>query len=223
MLNQPSQIAAFFDFDDTLISGDSGKHGMMYQYRNKELSLPRLSYYGMTYALGKRNLISPYKMIRTFLGYYKNKPVERYENDAYEFYEKILKPNIVKNIIDQLKQHQSQNHIIFIVSASPEYLLNPFVEDFNIDHLIATKLEINENQFTGIPIGHPCIDEEKVNRLQSFITNYNIDLENSFAYGNAFSDIPLINLAGNKIAVNPDPILKKHAMLHNWKIMEHHS
>ncbi|HLR71231.1 MAG TPA: HAD-IB family hydrolase, partial [Pseudogracilibacillus sp.] len=47
-----------------------------------------------------------------------------------------------------------------------------------------------------------------------------IDWQNSFAYGDSYSDLSVLDLVGNPIAVKPDNKLREIAVSKNWEIMD---
>ena len=47
-----------------------------------------------------------------------------------------------------------------------------------------------------------------------------IDLADSYAYADSYSDRPLLEAVGNPAAVNPDPSLYRHAKRKHWRIYE---
>jgi len=46
-----------------------------------------------------------------------------------------------------------------------------------------------------------------------------VDLSQSFAYGDSISDVPLLELVGNPVAVYPDSQLWDHASQRGWRIL----
>ena len=73
-----------------------------------------------------------------------------------------------------------------IISASPEFLLEPVAEMLGV-HLIATKM----NPYTGKIIGRNCHDEEKLVRFRK---QYPEACVNAF-YSDSFSDEPMAAIA----------------------------
>ena len=53
-------------------------------------------------------------------------------------------------------------------------------------------------------------------------TSCEIDLRRSFAYGDHRSDIPVLALVGNPVAVGADPELGRHAATHRWTRWDAH-
>jgi hypothetical protein len=47
-----------------------------------------------------------------------------------------------------------------------------------------------------------------------------VDLEGSYAYSDSTTDIPMLSVVGNPVAVNPDRELRRHAEEHQWQIRD---
>ena len=47
-----------------------------------------------------------------------------------------------------------------------------------------------------------------------------VDWKNSYAYGDSYADLPVLNLVGNPIAVKPDEKLRHIAIRKQWEIIE---
>lgn len=81
-----------------------------------------------------------------------------------------------------------------IISASPEFLLKPFVEGELNKKVIATQIDIH----SGKIYGDNCKGEEKVSMLYKFYSNPHIE---NF-YSDSLSDTPLANLAQHAFLVS---------------------
>lgn len=90
-----------------------------------------------------------------------------------------------KNILDYYKKQQRDDDII--ISASPEFLLEPICKRLGISYLIASRV----NKKTGKYTGENCWGSEKVERLKK---KYGITKCENF-YSDSFSDTPLANIA----------------------------
>jgi phosphoserine phosphatase len=47
-----------------------------------------------------------------------------------------------------------------------------------------------------------------------------VDLSRSYAYGDSYSDRPLLEAVGHPVAVNPDPQLYRHAKSKQWPVAQ---
>lgn len=89
------------------------------------------------------------------------------------------------NILEYYKNQQRDDDII--ISASPEFLLEPVCERLNISNLIASRV----NKKTGEYTGENCWGKEKVKRLKE---KYGVTECENF-YSDSFSDTPLAEIA----------------------------
>ena len=221
-MQSKSNIAAFFDFDETIIDINSSKVGFKWLYKNKMLSIWYIIKVFITGLLYEVNLISEKRMADGMVIFYKGKKLSFFSERAEEFYHHLLKPHLVPKIVEKLNYHKKQGHILIIVSGSIRYYLEPVAKDLGIDHLICTDLEQGpDGLLTGKPKGQICLGKYKQKMTKQLIDDLNIDLGKSFAYGNSQADIHLLKMVGNPVAVEPNMPLKKVAEKNNWMILNY--
>lgn len=110
-----------------------------------------------------------------------------------EAYVKQRLPKILRPAgLQKLKWHQAQGHQIVIVSASTDYWLKPWTLGMGFE-LLATQLEINDNQLTGCYLGENCHGDEKVHRIKAAYDLAKFD--EIYAYGDTSGDKPMLALA----------------------------
>lgn len=217
-----SNIAAFFDFDETLVRVNSSKIGFKWLYEHGMLSKFFILKVMIAVFLNRRNIISEKRMADIMISFYKNKKLADFKTGAHEFYFDYLKPHLAPRVIDKLEFHKKKGHILVIVSGSIRYYLEPAAKDLGIQHLVCTDLEENSHGLlTGKAIGQVCIGNYKKELTLKLVDKLNIDLENSYAYGDNQADIPLLKLVGNPVVVEPTPTLKKVAQKNNWPILKY--
>ena len=151
---------AFFDFDDTLIHGDSGGKLLKYYLKRHPLSVFRLLKVVYHYALYLLK-IEPLNKAKSAWLY----PLD-YMNDQEieKFYQEELEPCYYLNVIEELKKKKAEGYIIYICSASAEAYLR-FCK-LPVDEILGTKTLIKENKYTSQMLGNNCKNEEKVKRIQ---------------------------------------------------------
>ena len=215
-------IAAFFDFDETLISVNSSKIGFKWLYEHGMLSRAFILKVMIAVFLNRRNIISEKRMADVMITFYKDKKLADFKAGASEFYFDYLKPHLAPKIVEKLEFHREKGHILVIVSGSIRYYLEPAAKDLGIQHLVCTDLEENSNGLlTGKAKGQVCIGNHKKELTLKLVNKLMIDLENSYAYGDNQADIPLLKLVGNPVAVEPSATLKKVAQKNNWPILNY--
>lgn len=103
----------------------------------------------------------------------------------------------------QIEFHKKNGHLIFFISGSPDFLVKELAEIYDVTGFRATKYLFDENrEFTGEV--EPMWDSVNKNIVcNEIVKEYNIDVENSYAYGDTTGDLTMLNLFGNAFAINP--------------------
>lgn len=105
---------------------------------------------------------------------------------------------------DQIEWHKSQGHKVFFVSGSPDFLVSKMAEKYEVTEYRGTLYKVdNDNKFTG-EIVRMWDSESKQKVINELITKYNVDLENSYAYGDTTGDLSMLRMIGNPVAINPN-------------------
>lgn len=105
---------------------------------------------------------------------------------------------------DQIEWHQNQGHKVFFVSGSPDFLVSKMAEKYGVTEYRGTRYEVDEdNKFTG-EIVRMWDSESKQKVINELIDKYNVDLQNSYAYGDTTGDLSMLRMIGNPVAINPN-------------------
>lgn len=215
-----SKIAAFFDFDNTLLNGESAALGIRYLwdegYRPVTYTLKVL----LAYQLYKRDLLPMHKMSRACLSYYKGKSLKRFVDGSKKFYDSYIKPNLSKPALDKLKHHREKGHMLVLLSGSIDYYLKHVKEDLGFDQILCTVLQVNEKGIcTGKTSGPMLVGNEKKRVAIEFAARNGIALPLSYAYADHHSDINLMEAVGHPVAVKPNEKLRTIATKRNWPVL----
>jgi phosphoserine phosphatase len=186
---------AFFDFDKTLIETESAKLGLKYLWEQRLLSSRLLFKILVANFLFQRHLVSDERVARILLKFYRGKRLAEFEDDAPWFYNNYLKPQLAPNILAKVMKHQDSGHVLILISGSIRYMLKPRAK------------------------GPLCVNRTKRTLAIELARKQDIDLSNSYAYGNHQSDIPLLELVGNPAVVEPTEPLRKVALKRNWPVL----
>lgn len=102
-----------------------------------------------------------------------------------------------------IAEHKKNGFKIFFVSGSPDFLVDEFAKYYHADESIGTTYIFDENdRFTGKVV--PMWDSSnKKKAIKYLIDKYNVDVTNSFAYGDTNGDFTMLKAVGNPVAVNP--------------------
>jgi HAD superfamily hydrolase (TIGR01490 family) len=136
-----------------------------------------------------------------------------------EFIAEKIQPIVLPAAQELVEKHRSQGDTLVIVTATNRFVTTPIAELFNIEHLLATTPEFKHGQYTGKFLGSPCYQAGKITYLQDWLQTRPESLDDSWFYSDSHNDLPLLQLAQHPVAVDPDPILQKHAAAQGWSII----
>ncbi len=211
-------IAAFFDLDRTLISGFSAKLFIQERIKSGKMTPKEMAaqFYGaLVYAVGNKNFAGLAALSAKGV---KGLP----EKNLIELGEEVYLKHLSKAIYPQsralVEAHMAKGHTVAIVSAATPYQVEPAARDLGINHIMCTRMEVENGKFTGKIVDPACWGEGKAIQGQKFAKKKGIDLENSYFYTDSFEDLPLLEIVGNPKAVNPDKELTSMAMEKEWSI-----
>ncbi|MFN8361773.1 MAG: HAD-IB family hydrolase [Candidatus Kapaibacterium sp.] len=188
-------ILALFDFCDTLIDGQSINFFLDFLYQNesnwlKKINLKMRKLLAIVSESDSQNfknyLFAPFRGISK----------ERMERLSYEFTQQVLLNKEHPKVTQRLQWHNDNGHTIVLLSGGFEAYLKYYASIYNIKYVIGTPfLYDSQDYFQGI--GQECLGVLKVEKLAQCVSLNDFDLQNSYAYSDAESDIPMFKLVGN--------------------------
>ena len=102
-------------------------------------------------------------------------------------------------------------HKVGVVSGGFLNVVEPLLNELNIDFYKANTLEVKDGLLTGKLVG-PIIDREaKADALREFSKKEGVDLNQTIAIGDGANDLGMIEIAGLGIAFNAKPKVKAAA------------
>lgn len=118
-----------------------------------------------------------------------------------------------------LDQHHAAGRETWIVSASPIELVEPLAIALGMTGGIGTKGEVDNGVYTGRLDGPFCYGEGKAEAITTLANERGIDLANSWSYSDSMSDIPMMEIVGNAVSVNPDAELAALSRSRGWPVV----
>lgn len=213
-------IAAFFDFDQTLLEVESGHMGIRILRERGMLPLGYFLKVWLANIFYRWQWLSEAGMARVLLTYYRRRNLADFEATAEDFYRIYLKPHLAPGIMARLEDHRRAGHLLVLISGSVRYMLEPVVRDLCLDRLFCTDLEVGrDGLLTGRSRGAICVDRAKQDYARQFALEADVDLAASFAYGNHPADLPLLETVGHPYAVEPTRALAKIAAQRVWPVL----
>jgi len=118
-----------------------------------------------------------------------------------------------------LEQHHAAGRETWIISASPIEIVEPLATALGMTGGIGTRGELDNGVYTGRLDGPFCYGEGKAEAISLLAAERNIDLSNSWSYSDSMSDVPMMELVGHAVAVNPDSELSDLARRKGWPVV----
>lgn len=216
------RAAAFFDLDKTLIAGSSGmqfariaaKQGIVGRRQIVSWGFEHLRYRlrGTTDARTAEVL----KVARELITGVEARTVERMGPEVMA----AILPRVFPQMLEEVYAHQDAGRPTFIVSAAGNDVVGLLAHVLGMEGGIGTRYEVDEEgAFTGRLDGPFVYGEGKVTAMREFAAAHEIDLEESYAYSDSISDLPMLRAVGNPVAVNPDPPLLAIAREEGWQTL----
>jgi HAD superfamily hydrolase (TIGR01490 family) len=213
--------AAFFDLDRTLIAGSSGYQFVRAAYRAGLLSRRRLLadgfadlHFRLFGASDERSYAVRERVSRALAGV-RVRDVERLGPDVLAG----LLPRIYPRMLALAYEHQDAGRPVYIVTAAGHELAEVLARVLALDGAIGSHFsQARGGVYTGRP-GRFVYGEEKAAAVARLAARAGIALEHSYAYSDSASDLPLLELVGHPVAVNPDAALARLARERGWEVL----
>ncbi len=220
VMNAP-RAAAFFDLDKTLMAGSSGLHWARAARSAGLLTRRQMARYArenVKFRLQGSTDAATDKITAEVAAMIKGRRVIDFER----MYPKVLAgvlPQVYEQMLETAYAHQDAGRPVYIVTASSQEMAEMMAHVLGFDGAIGARSEIVDGVYTGRPGGVFTYREGKAIEIRRLAEEKRFDLAASYAYSDSESDLPMLRVVGNPVAVNPDAALLKVAKEEGWSIM----
>jgi putative phosphoserine phosphatase/1-acylglycerol-3-phosphate O-acyltransferase len=222
------RIAAFFDFDGTLIDGFSATAFL----GGAGIAVPRL--------LGAAWGGGPVPIARLLAGRLLGEPSDgdirfaqqtalRVSRDMSEdelaaMAERVFAERIAARLRPELwslvQAHRRMGHRVAVVTAATRWQVGPLAARLGIDDVLCGGPATVAGRGTGAPHEPLLRGGAKTAAVLDFASEHGIDLAASHAYGDAGDDVSFLEVCGNPCAVRPRSALAETARERGWEILD---
>ncbi|MDD4081230.1 MAG: HAD-IB family hydrolase [Eubacteriales bacterium] len=198
---------AIFDFDNTMIKGDSIADFVRFMWENKLISLPRLGLILLSTLMWMLRLLPVTKAKNQALAPLRKLKQEDVSALCREFVAQCLVPRVFPPALRKMQEHHLAGDAVLLVSASPAIYLSHIREFLPADAVLATPTDGDCRVIVNVR------GEEKPRQVKRWLEAQGIipDWETSWAYGDSLNDLPVMRLTGNPCWVNPGKAALKAA------------
>ncbi len=214
-----------FDFDGTIIKGQSGVQLLFYLFGKrlfKPLCFLRILWWSIRYKL--RLPISQTEVREDIFSLFAQDNIKAIELMMQDLYGQRISHRFKKDALRCIEEHRAQGRHLLIVSASFNFLIEPAMQELKFDGLIATKMKVapDKEHYLNKVEGVPVEGEEKLRALKAYADKHFGEgmWELYAAYGDHYSDKNMLSLASHPCAVCPDWALQRMAKKEGWRMEE---
>ena len=221
------QKLAIFDFNGTIFPRETMpfllKQWNKHSYSKSKLFcvfVPLIPLY-IKYKIGVNSNISKEEMevkavkgvSRIFIGMNK-KEIENFFSRAVSSASSYFN----KKILEEIYLSNKNNYHTVILSGAFRLFLLQVGNLLNIDTVIGSQLLFDNECYNSVQMDI-ISGSNKLEKMQSFFKEIEIDWENSKAYADSYHDLRLLKSVGNPVAVDPDIRLESIANQKKWNII----
>ena len=132
----------------------------------------------------------------------------------------VIEPIIYAEALDLFDDHHVAGRRVVIVSSSPTEVVGPLAEFLGADDAIGTRAAVDaEGNYTG-DLEFYAYGAYKAQAVRQLAAREHVNLSMSYAYSDSITDLPMLELVGHPVAVNPDKDLARVAREREWEIRE---
>ena len=145
---------------------------------------------------------------------------DRVRRIVRETLDQVVEPILFAEALDLIEQHQAAGRLVFLISASPSEIVEPLGDYLGVDGAIASRAVVDDdNRYTGA-MAFYCYGPYKADAMRDLARERQIDLAASYAYSDSYTDLPMLEVVGHPVAVNPDRVLARLARERGWPAVQ---
>jgi alcohol-forming fatty acyl-CoA reductase len=117
----------------------------------------------------------------------------------------------------RIREHKRAGHRVLLLTGALDVVVEPLAELLDVE-VDCAHLLMREGRLTGDLESPPPAGEARSALLEEYAGSNGVVLAESFAYADSLSDLPMLELVGTPVAVNPDARLSQVAGQRGWRV-----
>jgi HAD superfamily hydrolase (TIGR01490 family) len=116
---------------------------------------------------------------------------------------RIKADRVYKYTRHQIKWHKENGYKVIFISGSPDFLVSKMAEKYQATDHCGSTYYIDENGLFSGKVKPMWDSVNKERTIKAMVEKHNIDLSQSYAYGDTNGDLTMFKHVGHPIAINP--------------------
>lgn len=117
----------------------------------------------------------------------------------------------------RIREHKRAGHRVLLLTGALDVVVEPLAELLDVE-VDCAHLLMKDGRLTGDLQSPPPAGEARAALLEEYAERNGIVLSESFAYADSLSDLPMLELVGTPVVVNPDARLSQTAGQRGWRV-----
>lgn len=155
--------------------------------------------------------------LRSFYRRYEDAPADLLRDDAWEYLTDLVLTKSFPAGIRRVREHRALGHRTVLITGALGFLVEPLRPLF--DEIFAAEMSVHaDGHLTGeLDVGPPT-GEQRALILSNYALAEGLSLDESVAYADSASDLPMLEAVGHPVAVNPEAKLATIARKRGWHV-----
>jgi len=157
--------------------------------------------------------------LRFFYRRYEDAPVAQIDEDSRELLSNLILAKSFPAGLRRVREHRALGHRTVLITGALDFVVEGLRPLF--DEIVAARMTVRpDGTYSGNMAVVPPTGETRAEALAEYCMAENLRLEDSVAYADSTSDLPLLEAVGFPVAVNPETRLAAIARKRGW-LVEH--
>jgi HAD superfamily hydrolase (TIGR01490 family) len=220
----PAASAAFFDLDKTVIARSSTFAFSRPLYQGgliNRRTVLRSAYAHVVFLLAGADHDQMERMRSYLSSMVAGWEVQQVREIVAETLVDLIRPAVYAEAVALIDEHHAAGRDVVLVSASGAELVEPIAAMLGADEVIATRMVVEDGRYTGA-VAFYAYGENKAAAIRDLAASRGYRLDDSYAYSDSATDVPMLAAVGHPVAVNPDRPLRREAAARGWPILDFH-
>lgn len=208
--------AAFFDMDKTLVPVNTAGLYARDQWRKgkaRRRDVLQVSWWLLRYALG---VLDAETVARKLARPWAGTPEKDVADETRAWVEREVVQRLSPEGVAEVKRRREAGWECVLLTSSTVYAAQPLAEAASIEHVLASRLSVEDGVFTGEVETPFCYRGGKVILAERWAHEHGVDLGQSAFFTDSISDLPMLERVGEPVVINPDPRLTWEALRRGW-------
>ena len=123
------------------------------------------------------------------------------------------------DVVDILHCHRARGRTVVLVTGSFHALVQPIAAHLGVTEFWSSAPERRAGVYTGELLCPPMIGDRKREAVEATAAMFGAGLGDCFAYGDHYSDLPMLAAVGHPGIVPGEPRLEAHARAMEWSLL----